>query len=99
MQVTKVKIQSGQTLFDISMRHYGSIEGVFQLASDNGITSITDLLPSGTELLIYLDKVINQELVNYYETEGISVCSSVYSEIQTLEGVGNWAIGIDFIIS
>jgi len=73
-----IKVKSGQTLFDIALQCYGSVEGVYQLISDNNLTSLTDLLPVDTELVIDTTKIINQQLVDYYDQEKINVCSSIY---------------------
>lgn len=45
----KIKIRSRQTLADLAIQLYGSIEGVFTLAQENDL-EITDTLQPGSEL-------------------------------------------------
>ncbi len=44
-------ILSGETLFDVAIREYGHMQGISQLASDNGISLTGDVVP-GTQLQI-----------------------------------------------
>jgi hypothetical protein len=92
-----VNVEKGQSLFDIALQCYGSIKAVFQLADDNGIDNIIDLLIPGDELLIDEQFIKNANVVNYYKNNNITAASELRTE--ELQGVGYWQIGVDFIIS
>lgn len=61
MQYTVVK---GQTMIDVSIQLYGSVEEVFQLADDNNL-SITDTLEQGRVLQINESRVIKPNVVAF----------------------------------
>ncbi len=91
--MSNIIVLNGQSLFDIALQEYGSIEAVFQLADDNGITNITDSLIPGTELIIDENMIIDKNVVNYYKN------NAIYPANEVRTGVGYMAIGVDFIIS
>ncbi|TAE33328.1 MAG: LysM domain-containing protein [Candidatus Kapaibacterium sp.] len=65
----KVKAEYGQTLLDISLQNYGSIETMFELAKDNGLDSITIDVAQGQEFVIDSGKVISADVAAYYTRE------------------------------
>ena len=66
----KVTVLQNQTLSDIALQVYGTIEGVFVLATDNDL-SVTDELKAGQVLECQADKVINKQIVQYYSDNNI----------------------------
>ena len=66
----KTVVQAGQTLLDIAVQEYGTIEAVFMLAKANDM-SITDSLQAGQQIEIP-EKVYNSELADYCRRN--SVC-------------------------
>ena len=60
-----VVVQEGDNLLDLSLRYYGSIEQVHELANDNNL-SITDDIPAGQKLIIYPEKVLNPLMVIFF---------------------------------
>ena len=69
----KVKTEHGQTLSDIALQEYGSADMAFGLALDNNLSSLTQTLQAGTEVVIYSEKIANQQVVSYYKNRGIRV--------------------------
>ncbi len=69
MIVKTIYIAPGQTLFDIAVQEYSSVEGVFlvMLANSSVISSITDDLVPGQKLTIWPVKVI-EEIVSQEES-------------------------------
>lgn len=59
-----------QSIFDIALQEYGSIEGVQLLIADNPTIDINTELQPGTKLLIK-SSAIDQGIVNYYSTNKI----------------------------
>lgn len=66
----KVVVLAGQTLTDVALQVYGSAEGVFALATENGL-EVTDTLYPGQVLEYQPDKVINTGVAQYYTTRGV----------------------------
>lgn len=66
----KVTVLQNQTLSDIALQVYGSLEGVFVLATDNDL-SVTDELKAGQVLGYQAEKVINKQIVQYYSDNNI----------------------------
>mgnify|MGYP001228288781 CR=1 FL=1 len=69
MIVKTIYIAPGQTLFDIAVQEYGSVEGVFlvMLANTDKIQSITDDLVPGQSLTIWPLKIV-QDVVAQEES-------------------------------
>ncbi len=67
--MSKVVVIQDQTLFDIAIQEYGSVEGVIQLAVDNDI-SITEVLSPGMALDISVEP-IDVDIVSYYKAHGL----------------------------
>ena len=60
-----VKILPNQSLFDIAIQEYGSVEAVVAIAQSNDI-SVTEILIPGTEIKLPNDAPTNQDILNYY---------------------------------
>lgn len=67
------KAQANQTLYDIALQLYGTIEGLFDLLISNpDINMIMDLTP-GQELEYHEEFVINQSIVDKFKEGGTSI--------------------------
>lgn len=66
----KVKVRDGQTLADISIQEYGSLEAAMDLAKANGI-SLTDIPVPGSELQLH-DAVYDKTMADYCKVNGVS---------------------------
>lgn len=66
----KVVVLAGQTLTDIALQVYGSAEGVFTLATENGL-EVTDALWPGQVLEYQPENVLNKGVAQYYATRGV----------------------------
>ena len=96
---TGMRVSDRQSMFDVAMQTSGSFEAVFELALLNGI-SITDELVAGQ--LLQLPAVLNSDNVNYYALKKIvpeTVGTEIDESLPVLEGIGYWAIGVDFVVS
>lgn len=71
-----INIETKQSLFDLSLQEYGSVEGLFLLMEDNNIASVNDNLNNGDALSIK-SEAVNRGVVDYYEERGIGVRLSV----------------------
>lgn len=66
----KVTVLSNQSLTDIALQVYGSVEGVFMLASENGL-NVTDKIKVGQTLEYDVENIINKRIVQYYAENDI----------------------------
>jgi hypothetical protein len=94
----KIIIKSGQSLFDIALQAYGTIEGVFSLLADNPgkLTTLTDELTPGTELVVN-GAVLNKYVADEYTNRGIIPATGLRHEVYG-DGIGWWIIENDFIV-
>ena len=78
----KQQVKSGQNLLDVTLKHTGSIEAIFEIAVINGI-SVTDNVEGST---LELGDVNNKSIVNTYTSENIAPATdadkgTVFSEV------------------
>jgi len=85
----------GQSLFDIAVQEFGSIEAAYALATINGL-SVTDELTPGT--LLQKTGIINKKIVSYYSDKNFKPATGVSSD-STVGGIEYWAIETEFLVS
>lgn len=91
----ETKVLDGQSTLDIAIQTGGSVESVFDLAIQNGL-SITDSL-SPSQMLI--NPVVSNALVlAYYQLKGLTPATDI-GEGEIEEGIEFWYIEHDFIVS
>lgn len=94
MQNTKVK--QGQSFIDIICQATGSLDNVISETIVNN-KSITDDLMIGEE--IFTQKEIDSEVINALSRKNPSTNAPAEMLGENLEGIGNWIINLDFIVS
>ena len=87
---------NGQSMLDLAIQLYGSVEGVFDLAAESG-KSITDKLEAG-EPLQYSGAPLNKAIADYYRANSIRPATEP-AEMPIPTGVGGMGIEIDLIVS
>jgi len=96
-----VMILSGQTLLDLAIQETGSMEGLFQLLVLNQL-SATEQLPEGTEIK-YPTKAADRIIRKAFQDNAWKPSSAKTLPGQQLpetqEGIGYWAIEVDFRVS
>lgn len=94
-----VQVIIEQSLLDIAIQQCGDATAVFDLAVLNGL-SITEDLHTGQ--LIVSDAVLDADVARYYSERNIKPTTGFSDEDKILteknEGIGYWAIGVDFIV-
>ena len=50
--MAKLTVQKGQSLLDIALQVYGSVQGIFDLVERNKLNGITDNVPAGEEIAV-----------------------------------------------
>jgi len=73
----QVIVQQGQTIVDIALQEYGSVEGLFALLEANQTLDLDSQLEPGQKVLVREEDVVNSDIVNYYQRNNISVVSSL----------------------
>lgn len=92
-------VEPGQNTFDMAVQLYGGIEGLFDMATKNGL-SITDDINSGTQVLANapIDKNM-RAILKSLEIKPATAVNAEEAAVITPEGIDYWAIEVDFIIS
>ena len=86
-----------QTLLDIAVQYYGDATEVFNIATMNNL-SVSDSLYSGMNLII--DPPAGNGIAKYFSDKSIEpTCADEGSFDVSPEGIGNMAVGIDFVVS
>lgn len=101
------QVITGQNIYDVALHIYGSVEGITDLLVNNERLSLDDDLRAGDVLYYTDDYRINQEVVAYYQTHGITPASGelhVYPKLFSLPPtvelyLSNEAISSGFIVS
>lgn len=70
MQQGSYIVHEGQSVFDIALHAYGSIEAVFWLLEDNPGLSLISNLISGDELVLR-DLYFSKQVYDYYQKNSI----------------------------
>ncbi len=79
-------VRPGQSLIDVAIQVYGSLEAMFDLCLDNQL-EMDDDLATGQELLIrdVLPDTADADIVAYYQKKGIIVNSGLFTVEQLFE--------------
>jgi hypothetical protein len=81
MKTYTIKIQAGQSIYDVAMQEYADVSGVWMLMQDNPIQcpDLNTALVPGASLIIRQEPVVaDKELMNYFRTHKIEVnCAAV----------------------
>lgn len=97
---TGIRVSENQSLFDIAVERLGSAEAAFDLAVKNRL-SVTEVLSPGQTLA--LTDTVDADVAGYFTSRNLKPATAVTQTDESgelvLEGIGYWAIGIDFIVS
>lgn len=97
----KVTALNNQSLIDIAIAITGKADSFLQIAMANGLVPTAEL-EAGTELTIPEGLELDNDIVRYYQANGIqpatALTDAVMNEVTGCEGIGCWAIGVDFIV-
>jgi len=97
-----VTILNNQSLFDIAVQTTGNAVNALEIAKANSLTP-SDELVAGAELEIPSNLISDEDIFHYYKANGILPASALttnnINDLVGCEGIGCWAIGIDFKVS
>lgn len=99
-----ITIEKGQSIIDVAIHQYGSVEGIFLLLGDNPgkINRIDEPLAGGLSLAVQRDPDVTSKAdMEYFRNlkDGADRPLGVNTgeeEGLSLEGIGFWIIGNDF---
>ncbi len=99
-----IKPQENQSIFDIALQKYGSIEGVFDLLNDNDIDRVDNQLSVYNELEI-TSPPTRREIKEFYTSRSIlPATDATLADLALLEdeddciGIGCMEVGEDFVV-
>lgn len=97
----EIVVLNNQTLLDIAIRYFGTIEAVLSIAILNSISITEELVPGQTLELPNVDFGF-QEVVAFFEVNKIQPATALTQEesdiIEGASGIGFWIIGNNFIV-
>ena len=67
----KIIVKAGQSLLDVAVKYYGSVEGVFDIVRRNGLNGVTDNIYAG-ELLEVADSPLNARVVRFLSSHQVA---------------------------
>lgn len=91
-----VAVKPGQNIYDIAVQETGSIEGVKQIRKLNGFSFTQDINP-GDKVQVS-GEAVRKDVKQYLKLYPRIATGNDYSD-QILEGIGHWAIEVDFVVS
>ncbi|MCT4698089.1 hypothetical protein [Tenacibaculum haliotis] len=99
MQIT---VLNRQSFLDVAVLITGSVENAFKIANANN-KAPSETINAGDKITIPPGVILNKDIVNHYKEEEILPATGLTQEhkdtITGCEGIGCWAIGIDFKVS
>lgn len=74
-KVRQILVKPNQTIWDVALNEFGSIEGVFEiLKANDSLESLNEDLSVGQELKI-VNVVLNDTVLEYYKSKNIASAS------------------------
>lgn len=94
----KITVQNNQSLLDVSVQATGSAANYIKIAKANDLVPTAKIAP-GTIIEIPEDVEVNDDIVNFYEANGIVPTTEIKTEFeQEFIGIGEMEIGTTFKI-
>lgn len=75
-----VIVLHNQTLFDISVRYFGTADAALEIAMLNGIEDTTEKIEAGTELEVMDRNYGRQDMIKYFEIKGMQPATALLKE-------------------
>lgn len=91
-----IAVSPEQNIFDIAIQEYGGIEGIKNIRELNGFSFTQDINP-GNKIKVSGNPV-NKNVQQFLKLYPKIASGNNYSD-NILEGIGYWAIEVDFVVS
>jgi len=93
-----MKVENGQSVFDIAIQCCGSIESALEIAAVNGI-SITDTIVARE---LQTPEMVSKKVADYYAINALQPATDITDDQEvnnpTAQGIEFWTIEQDFVI-
>lgn len=93
-----VIVEGGQTILDVSVQEYGTLESLFQMHQDNGLTEFPAVLSPGQMIAINSDYESPDPIATKLLQANKPATGGVVSYVRP-GGIGYMQIGTDFKVS
>lgn len=88
--MVRITVDNNQSIWDIAIQYYGSVDGVQQLMIDNPTTiNFNDPIVPGTKLIIRDEFVKNKPIVDYFTKKGLNLATAV--SVPSAGGYGDYS--------
>lgn len=99
--MSQITVLNNQSLLDIAIRTFGTVEAVLAIAILNGISITQELVPGQVLNLPSIDYG-NQEIVNFFDINKKDPATALTEEDKAIiegdSGIGFWIIEDNFIV-
>lgn len=99
---TTITVLNNQSLYDLAIQFTGYATNALLIALENSI-SPTDELVAGDSITIPDGIEVEDAIVSFFSNNNYIPASALtetqLQEVEGCEGIGCWAIGIDFVVS
>lgn len=82
-----VRVLHNQSLLDIAIQEYGTIEAAFDLALANGL-EVTDMLTPGMVLELPISDYEDRDIANYFKSRKIHPATGISEETEEVIEMG-----------
>lgn len=100
--MSKYQVYQYQSFLDLAIQLTGTVENSFWIAQVNKMNPSDELSP-GVEIEIPEELITNREILKYFTINKITPATALTEQDQDTitgcEGIGCWAIGINFKVS
>jgi hypothetical protein len=74
----QVTVDNNQSIWDLAIEQYGSVDGVGQLILDNPMKlNFNDDVVAGTKIIVREEMIINKPIVDYLNKKGIRLATAI----------------------
>jgi len=93
IQSNLIPVLPGQTIFDIAIQEFGSIEAAYPLATLNGLSLTDDIVPG---ILLQKTDVINKNILSYYLGKQIKPATGLGSSLGDTNRIFDYTFDFTF---
>ena len=86
----QVAVNNNQSIWDLAIQYYGSVDGIKQLILDNPAKlNLSDGVVPGTKIIIREEMVFNKTIVDYLDKNRIKLATTV--SVPNTSGFGDFS--------
>lgn len=86
----QITVENNQSIWDLAIQHYGSVDGIKQLILDNpSKLNLSDGVVPGTKIIIRDEMIANKVIVDYLNKNRIKLATTV--SVPNTSGFGDFS--------